>query len=358
MQDGQLRVDCNINLEQLSQDNDPSTSNNDDDNMNNEPRPRSARVEVKNLNSIQQVAAATNYEALRQAHEWYTNGQVGIPETRTWDVVRRKTVLIRRKDGQDDYRFLPEPDLPPLVLEKDVLQGLSLDEFLDQHLVELPSQAIERLQDMYGLTLYQAQVIARDPPAIAYFDSLMESSVESSSNDTTTAFAKVAANLLCNELVSLVKEQYQSQLNEEDEEEEEPSMAHSKVSPRQLRIVTELVMEESISTTMAKKLLSLLYRDDDDDDNDHSVDVDPRILAQEHNMRLISNPLELQSLCQQVLDEHPDELEIYQQGGRFVTKMKKLFTGKAMSASRGNAHPQRLQEVLDEVLRERFPNVK
>lgn len=306
MQDGQLRVDVNVNLQRLAD------------------RQRNARVEVKNLNSIQQVVQAIDYEALRQAHEW-SNVQISsssdddkpLGETRTWDVLRNQTILIRKKDAADDYRFLPEPDLPPLILNEAAFDGMSLEEYINDNLPELPAQAIQRLQRQYGISPYQANVLASDPPAIRFLDEAMAAHAPAISEKEN--FAELVSNLLCNNLFALVNEKAGGANFDEGEDGDEPSVAHSTVTPSQLGELALMQHEGVISRTMAKKILVILF--------EHGVDgTSPRQVAAEHGMELISSPARLLAMSHDIIVQHPDELQVYCKGGKFIGKMQKLFT--------------------------------
>lgn len=333
MEEGNLRVDCNVNLK-------------------NQQKVRTPRIEIKNLNSIQQVRDAVEYEAVRQA-EHFDEIVGGVEETRTWDVLNRKTTLIRTKDQAPDYRFLPEPDLPPLVLNESVLGVPTLQQFLSENLPELPAAAQKRLQTTFQLNDYQAHVIARDPAAIRLFEAAIAFVKENSVETQMMLASKTTANLLCNDLFALVKKGVEGQESAYtlDEDDEVVSMAYSKVSGSQLGEIATMILQEKISSTMAKKLLTLLFLDEYNERN-------PCDLARDQGFRLITDQEELRQLCRSVLREHPEELEVYCRGGKFINKMNKLFTGKAMSLSKGNAHPERLQDALRDVLEELAPGVK
>jgi len=390
MEAGQLRVDCNVNVIETTNSN------------NNDKRRRSPRVEVKNLNSIQQVQDAINYEARRHAElllqqeqkqqeDEYPPPSHAAAETRTWNVALQKTVLLRVKDGEEDYRFLPEPDLPPLVLNERTLGVPTVQEFVQQNLPELPAAAVERLQTDYGLSAALARAVASDPPAIAFLDravavvlrSLLNNDnhhCETSGSDddrrrtakkqrsvVTRASTKVA-NLLCNELMALIKEQHEQHLiiggdttvTCDADLDDMVSVQNSNVSAEQLGELVLLLEEGRISNMMAKALLTLLYKEypspppphmDDNGGRDRCY-VSPRQIAQERGFELVTDTDRLRELCRSVLAEHPDLLDVYRRGGKFVPKMQTVLTGKVMAASRGNAHPERLREVLFECLRE------
>lgn len=357
MEAGQLRVDCNVNLVGI-------VSNGESSSSTAAAQQRSPRVEVKNLNSIKQVQEAINFEARRQAgllskqQQAADNGDVKeesslkFAETRTWNAATSETELIRRKDDEEDYRFLPEPDLPPIVLNENVLgEGMTnVDAFIRQNLPELPAQAVQRLIQTYGLSEYQANVIAGDPPAIALFDTAMSViTAEDRNSKQLTTLANTAANFLCNDLFGLVKEQHETLDGSavvDDELDHSVSVEHSNVSGKQLGELVLLLTEGTISSTMAKKLLVLLYTDRD------CQGASPQQVAVDRGFQLITDLVALRQLCRNVIADHPEEMNVYRKGGKFVAKMQKLFTGKAMAASRGNAHPERLREVLLECLEE------
>jgi len=387
MQDGQLRVDANVNIEKI-----PCSRRDDDDDddaigLRRQQFARTPRVEVKNLNSIQQVAAATSYEALRQAAvvaaAAAAESESGAPffasgaeETRTWNAATCRTVLLRRKDQADDYRFLPEPDLPPLVLDESVFgAGVSLEDFVASCVPELPEAAVERLANKYSLTEYQASVLAAsDPGTFRLFEQVMklyenrERQSLSTSGETPTKqgkqFAKLALNLLCNELFAFSKERAAAAQRDDGEDNEETSFEqqHSSIAPEQLATITEMLVEGSISSTMAKKLLKIVFVEDEQrrqqqEGEEPPAPLCPRQVAEERGLKLITDRDELVGICRRVMEEdvEPDELRKYRRGGRSATKLRKLFTGKAMSASEGNAHPERLQEALQQVLDEIAP---
>jgi len=326
MEQGSLRCDLNVNLQRIS----------NDDTQHQE---RSPRVEVKNLNSIKQVQDAANYEVLRQAKAWMDDEELSA-ETRTWNVASNKTVLIRRKDDEQDYRFLPEPDLPPLILDESVFGGVAVQAFLDENLPELPGAAVERMVQSYGLSDYQANVIASDPPAIHLFDNAVKAALDEL-GETFAVAKKVAdytAKLLSNELFALVKENAL--------EESEASVHDSTVDGEQLAEIVVMLTKETISSTMAKKLLRILFEEE------NLRGARPRQVAADHGFELITDTHELRKVCETVVAKQPEMLDIYRKGGRHVTKMLKHFTGQAMAASHGNAHPERLREVLTTVLEE------
>lgn len=304
------------------------------------------RVEVKNLNSLRQVLQAAEYEAVRQA-EALVDGDPTSQETRTFDVKTGKTVVLRTKGGAKDYRFLPEPDLPPIVLDPEVFGGQDLTTFLARNLPELPDDARKRLKDEYDLSDYLTGVLTSDPPAIKMFDAAVQSARDHVGEKIQSRVPEAVGNFLSNELFSLVRDSESQKRHEETGSV--GSIQHSTVDGQQLGELVALVLEGEISNTMAKQILNILYNEE------HGKS--PREVAGDRGFKLITDPEELAKICREVITDNPEELERYKMGGKFARKITKLLIGKAMAASRANAHPERLNEVLRDVLDEVAPDV-
>jgi aspartyl-tRNA(Asn)/glutamyl-tRNA(Gln) amidotransferase subunit B len=336
MEEGSLRCDLNVSIT-------PLEDNTQDEDI---LKLTGNRVEVKNLNSIRQIQQAAKYEAIRQA-EAYINGDPSGRETRTFDVKSGKTIVIRSKEGAKDYRFMPEPDLPPVVLDNEAFGGMSLESFLDMALPELPNDARDRLQRDYGLSAYLAGVLTGDPPSIQLFDTaVQEARKQLSGERQLKAVPESVANLLCNGLFALKRE---TDLKVKETLGVENSVEFSKVDGEQLGEIVALIVEGTISNTMAKQLLKVLH--------DEDVGKKARQVAKERGFKLITDKEELAKICHDIISTSPEEMERYNMGGKYAQKIKKFLLGKAMAATGGNAHPERLNEILMEVLEEIEPDV-
>ena len=222
---------------------------------------------------------------------------------------------------------------------------MDLDSFLDTSLPELPEDARNRLQSDYGLSDYMASVLTGDPPAIQMFDVAVAEARKNLGEKAPKAVPEAAANLLSNELFALVRD---NELEKSaDQVLGEDSVKHSKVSGEQLGRVVALLVEGTISNTMAKQLLKILYNEE------HGKD--PRDVAKARGFQLITDSEELAKICRQVIADSPEEMERYKLGEKFARKITKFLLGKAMAASRGNAHPERLNEILQDILDEIDP---
>jgi aspartyl-tRNA(Asn)/glutamyl-tRNA(Gln) amidotransferase subunit B len=417
MQHGEFRVDVNVNLVH------PATG-----------KQATGRVEVKNLNSHAQVRDAALYEAKRQA-QWFIDSRQRTPsdddgpnnnkgndaeeETRTWDASANRTVLIRRKDSSRDYRFLPEPDLPPLVLDPQWVRAVQ------KAAPELPGRTAARIVERYGISRYQSWVLVREASfdAARLFEEAckellpsQEERPEGGGDDdayrgeilnrhrlsgSQSRKVVAVANLICNDLFALIHSgnahaeatSLDSRRSSQDAADP-PRKALSPpppLAPAQLAEIVLMLQEDTISTSMAKKLLSSIVTlnnsmassaigsEDPTSAPATHVSLSPRRLAKERGWQLITDREELIRICRCVLQDQPEQVVEYhdsndndydvrdskspskdapryhrqkQQRKKNRQKLIKLLMGKAMAASGGNAHPERLQEALREVLEE------
>ena len=228
---------------------------------------------------------------------------------------------------------------------------MDLAQFLRTSLAELPDDARERLQANYGISSYLANVLTTDPPAIQMFDEAVAEAISHIGPDSAAykGIHETVANLLCNQLFGLVREHEATQAVDE-EDGGEASVKYSRVSAKQVGIVGALVAEEKLSNTMAKKLLRILYTEE--------RGKDPRDIANERGFRLIMDAKELESICRAVIQENPEAMDKYRMGGKFAVKILKFLLGMAMQKSKMNAHPERLNEIMIEVLDDVEPDVE
>lgn len=215
--------------------------------------------------------------------------------------------------------------------------------------MELPDDACKRLQNDYGLSEYLANVLTTDPPAIQMFDKAVSEAGSQLGEEYANRIPENVANLLCNELFALVRE-HETVKAAEESEAGEASVKFSKVDAKQLGGIAALLVDETISSTMAKNLLRILYTEEQG--------REPRVIAEERGFQLITDANELDKICREVIDENPEEMEKYRMGGKFARKITKFLLGKSMQKSSMNAHPERLNEVLTEVLDELEPDVE
>jgi len=369
MEEGNLRVDLNVSVAKvLDGAEDADDYCNDGSSMDaveamyrhHLPSNVGPRTEVKNLNSLRQVVASAEYEAIRQVKlaEEYANNQSEPAsqrpgkETRTFDPRAQRTVKIRDKGGAVDYRFLPEPDLPPVVLSSTVLDGHdTLQHFLSEHLPESPDSALERLILEYGLEERVARVICAEPEIVHMYEDAVRVAAEelvvdhdtlrqsvNAERDELVKLAHAVSNWLCNDLFGLWK-------GGKDNEGDDGNVTDTTtVDANRLGSLVAAVHDGTISTPMGKKILSVMYGEEST--------LAPRKIADARGWKVITDADELKSLCRVVVHDpmNAKQMDQYRQGGRNVQKMSKFFLGKVMGASRGNAHPGLAADALEEVM--------
>ena len=289
MEEGSLRCDTNISL-----------------------RPAGAgalgtRVEVKNLNSFRNVKLALDYEIQRQ-RALLERGERLPQETRLWDAKGLKTVSMRSKEEAADYRYFPEPDLVPFVLEPARIEQARAA------LPELPAARRERFQRAYELSEYDARVLTQSQVLADVFEGAIRAG----------AAAKPAANWIMGDLAAY--------LNGKGLEPED-----IKLRPEWLAHLIQLVRDGTISGKMAKELLvQMLERQQD-----------PAVLVEQGGLRQIVDPGALARIAEDVLQANPQSVEAYRKG-----KANALIhlMGQAMKRSQGKANPQQMQQLLKEKL--------
>jgi len=243
-------------------------------------------------------------------------------------------------------------------------------------LPELPEQATRRLMDQYGITETMALTITADRHAITMFEDtiivvyncMIGHSHEGQVDDELKQrVPETVANWMCNDLFALVKESATditideksttSHLDEVTEDGEEAvlnhplSVAYSKVDAGRLGSLIALVLNDRISTTQGKKILTIMYKE--------ALDDSPLSIAESKGWRLITDAAQLDLFCRTVVLDPANtrQLEQYKLGGKHVWKISKFFLGKIMSESQGNAHPELLSAALTKVLGEIAPGI-
>ncbi len=270
------------------------------------------RAELKNLNSFRALERGTAYELARQAKVLESGGQV-VQETRGWDDTRDVTVPQRSKEFAEDYRYFPEPDLPPLVVERAWVEELRTQ------LPELPDAKRERFAAQYGLTIVDAGVLVAERAVAEYFEEVMKLS---GSKDP-----KKVVNWLTGELFRYLNESL-------------TPIEQVKVAPKQLAELIDLVEAGTNNLNTGKRVLAEMFKTGEPA---KSI-VDAKGLAQ------ISDASMLEAIVAKVLDANPHEVEKYLGGKETVLG---FLVGQVMKESRGKANPGAVQEIMQRQLAER-----
>ncbi len=291
MEEGSLRCDTNVSLRKS------------------DAEAFGTKVEVKNLNSFKAVKQALEYEIARQA-VLLDRGERIVQETRLWDAKGQTTESMRSKEGAADYRYFPEPDLVPFVLDR------SLIEQVRATLPELPQSRRTRFQEQYQLSAYDAQVLTQDRTLGELFEGALQAGAK----------PKPIANWIMGDLLGY--------LNAKGLEPEAV-----KLRPEWLAHLVELIDRGTISGKMAKDLFAQMLE----------RGIDPVQLVQEGGWQQIVDVTALERLADDVLQANAKSVEDYHSGK--VTALTHLM-GQAMKLSKGKANPNHMTEILQRKLKE------
>lgn len=289
MEEGSLRCDANVSVR---------------------PRGESklgTRVEIKNLNSFRSLERSIEYEARRQV-EALEDGEKLFQETRTWDEEKQVTRSMRSKEEAHDYRYFPDPDLPPLHIDREWVNRVK------SLLPELPDQAQRRLHEEYGLPAYDAALLTMTPETLEFFDRAVPIYDD----------AKTISNWMMGEFSRLLK------LNNME-------IPQCKLTPQHLAHMLKLMDEGTISGKMAKVVFEEMF----------ASGKSPEEVIKEKGMAQISDQDTLQKVIDEIVAGNPKVVEDYNNGKE---KAFGFLVGQIMKATRGQANPALVNELLKERL--------
>jgi aspartyl-tRNA(Asn)/glutamyl-tRNA(Gln) amidotransferase subunit B len=269
------------------------------------------RAEIKNLNSFRALERGVAYEIQRQT-ELLRQGKKVRQETVGWDDAREVTFIQRVKEGEDDYRYFPEPDLPPLVVEPAWMEQIR------SALPELPAAKFLRFREQYGLNDYDAGVLVAEQAVADYFEQVVK--------DTPGISPKVVTNWVSGELFGLLN---QSGI----------SIDSSKIPPAELAKLVQMVTGGEINSTTAKAVLAEMF----------VTGVSVEAIVSQGGLRQISDTDSIAPLVSQVLAENPEQVTAYLEG---KDTLLRWLIGQVMRAARGQANPQVVQKELERKLAE------
>jgi len=271
------------------------------------------RHEIKNLNSFRALARAVEYEIAHQI-EVYESGGTVTPQTMRWDEARGVTYPSRGKEHAHDYRYFPEPDLPPLEISREWVEELRAQ------LPELPDAKRARFIAQYSLSGYDAGVLVADKGVADYYEAAVATAVNK-------ADPKTVANWVTGELFRLMKETGRE-------------IGGVPVSPQALVELIGLVKDGVINLNTGKEVLAEMF----------ASGRSARQIVEERGLAQISDAAALERIVAQVLEENPQQVDEYL-GGR--VKLLGWLMGQVMKATRGKANPQVVRELLQAELEAR-----
>jgi len=265
------------------------------------------KVEIKNLNSFKFVERAIEYEIARQS-ALLANGEAVVQETRLWDESKGATRSMRGKEEAADYRYFPDPDLLPLVVDEAWIERIQ------STLPELPGQAFDRFRSNYGLSPDQCELLTEEKLTAHYFD--QAASVHNNPQGI--------ANWITSELFG--------RLNRDG-----MAMSRCPISPQNLANLVKLIDDEVISGKIAKAIFEEMF----------SSSTSPASIVEKRGLRQITDSNQISTIIKRVLDENPAQVIAFREG---KTKMMGFFVGQIMKETGGKANPQLVNELLTKEL--------
>lgn len=287
MEQGSMRADVNVSVRKAGED-------------------YRTRCEIKNVNSVRFVMQAIEIEATRQVEVWESGGEVA-QETRLFDPNKGETRSMRSKEFAHDYRYFPDPDLLPLVLEDGFVETIKAS------LPELPDEKKERFMADFGLSAYDAGVLVVDRETAAFFEKVADG-----------RDAKLAANWVITNLFGALNAAGKS-------------IDESPVSAAQLGQLIDLIVDDTISSRIAKDVFEIMVE----------TSKDPADIVEEKGLKQITDTGAIEAAVDQVIADNPDQAADVKGGNE---KAIGWFVGQVMKATQGKANPGQVNKLLRDKL--------
>lgn len=286
MQEGSFRCDANISIRPKNQEK------------------YGTRAEIKNINSFRFVEKAIHYEVERQIDLLEDGGEV-VQETRLYDADRDETRSMRSKEEAHDYRYFPDPDLPPMVLDDVFIENVR------KTLPELPHQRQHRFVNEFGLSSPDAAQLTSDRALADYFESLQS---------LTKVSAKIAGNWVLGDLNAALNQ-------------DELDINCTRVNAEDLALLLDRIEDRTISGKIAKEVFSAMWNGEGSADQ----------IIEAKGLKQITDSGELENIVQQVLDESEQQVTQYRGGNQ---KVIGYLVGQIMKKTQGKANPQQVNQIL------------
>ena len=290
MEEGSLRCDVNISVKKRNED-------------------FGTRCEIKNVNSIKSIGQAIEHEFHRQV-EIIESGDKVQQETRLFDEKKGETRAMRTKEEAHDYRYFPDPDLPPLEISSDLIGEIK------KNLPELPDVKKKKLIDGYGLSSYESSILISDKNNVDFFEAVI--------NENNQRNPKVVVNWIIGDLFSLLKK------NNLD-------IKKSPVKPSDLGELIDLIENSTISGKLAKTVFDEMFYNR----------KKPKKIIKQKGLIQITDSGEIENVITKVLSQNVDKVNEYKSGKE---KLYGYFIGQIMQETKGKANPKLVNEILKKKL--------
>jgi aspartyl-tRNA(Asn)/glutamyl-tRNA(Gln) amidotransferase subunit B len=299
MEKGQMRVEANISLTEKG-------------------NQLGTKVEIKNLNSFKSVEKALEYEIKRQK-KILESGKKVIQETRGWDPAREITFSQREKEEAHDYRYFPEPDLPPLEISEEMIAEIKAK------IPELPQQKRERLKREYELDEKSIEIFVKDKDFGEYFEKVISEFEPNLPKEKLSKLIKLATNYLVTDLLGLLKG---ASVKGED----------FLITPESFAKFITLIERGEISSKIGKIVLEEMFKSG----------ADPSHIIEEKGLVLITAKSEIEKIVLQVISENQKAVLDFKKGKETALQ---FLIGQVMAKTKGKANPELAREILLEILK-------
>ena len=283
MQEGSLRCDVNLSVRKVGE------------------KEFGTRTEMKNLNSFQFIAKAIDYEFKRQV-DAIEKGETIVQETRRFDSVTGKTSTMRSKEDANDYRYFPDPDLPPIIMSEEALSALK------SQIPALPDQRKKEYVDKYGISAYNGEMLTSQLEIADYFEAAA----------ALTKHPRTLGHLIISEIFRLLPQ----------------DSADIPISAQAMAKIADMFGDGVINSGTAKKLVSRLWTEDGD----------PAEIVEKEGLGQINDREQLTDIVLDVIANNPRSVEDFRKG---KLQAVKALMGQAMGKTGGRGNPNLIQEILD-----------
>lgn len=295
MEQGSMRADANISLHR------PDT-------------PLGTRAEIKNLNSVRFLGQAIEYEIRRQLEILENGGEI-VQETRLYDAAKGETRSMRSKEDAHDYRYFPDPDLPPLIVKEEEINAIR------NELPELPDIKQARFVEQYGLRVKEAAVLVSEKEYAEYYEKALR---VSEAFKAKVQSAQLLANWMLSELFGAMNK-------------DGVALAQSKVTAELLAGLVDLIENATISGKIAKEVFAEMW----------TSGKSAKDIVADKGLVQVTDNAAITAVVTQVINDNPDMVAQYKSG---KDKLFAFFVGQVMKATQGKANPGIVNEILREKL--------
>lgn len=295
MEEGALRVDANVSVRPVGREK------------------FGTRTEIKNLNSFRNVEKAIDYEIQRQIEVLENGGEVR-QVTMQWDGGTNQTKEMRTKEMSHDYRYFPEPDLPPLIVKEDWVERIR------SIMPELPMARKYRLVNDYQIPSYDAGVIVSEKAVADFYESAV-SELETKDDNNN----KLVSNWVMTEIMRMLQDR-------------DTSISDLAIKPKHIAEIVDLISAGTISNKIAKDIFAEV-----------ELGKSPKSIVSEQGLEQVSDTSLIEELVRKLISENPESVETFKSGN---AKVKGFFVGQVMKGTKGKANPQIVSDLVDKYLQD------